>query len=692
MSGKKVLKLTAILLAAVLAFIILFLSLTDFGFLKTKVETAVSEAMGNEFRVNGDFSVKILPTPTLLIEDAYLNSPSWSKYPHKLEVGKAFIKIDLLSLLYQPIEIDNIELHDLVAVFELKADEQHNWDLPTQPTQPVPEEKPSTQTFPSVIVHAISIRNTTFVYQKPAADEARYTLQALTLTRHEDGSTVIDAHGTALKHPIELESKILDGHVDSSVKLGNLRLTTYHHYTDQSLAFKVSLESLAELGNLLEIDTLPADSLVLSGQTLFDKEKISLQKGQVTLGDIETLIDGTYSLNSNSASFSTQVNVTDLTQVATSLPTIPLKLKAQIDLTPQNMRVHSFQTDIGDSRISGDVELVFGNDKSISANLSSKSIDLTPFLGDGASAESPPEKAQQKSKWVFQDEPIPFEQLNTMDFNFSLDVEKFIARQDQVTNLLLKAELLDQKLTLNSRFDGQFGGHYESTLKVDATGEQPNVALDADIQDLKLGLLSGGAIPATDIPKTSLAMSLKTNGQSPRKLAENLNGKLFLQQGKGKVNNDIINRFSGDIVAQLFNALNPLAQKEAYSNWECSVFLMNFQAGLGSIDGFLLQSDQLMVVGGGEVDLNTEHLNFEFNTKPRKGVGVSADMFVTPFVKLTGTLASPSVGLNKKGVLLSGGAAILTGGMSFLYTGIVDRATAENSKCEKVLNAVENMP
>ncbi|MDH3895286.1 MAG: hypothetical protein OES78_12075 [Chromatiales bacterium] len=72
-----------------------------------------------------------------------------------------------------------------------------------------------------------------------------------------------------------------------------------------------------------------------------------------------------------------------------------------------------------------------------------------------------------------------------------------------------------------------------------------------------------------------------------------------------------------------------------------------------------------MIVGGGDIDLNTEKLNIEFNTKPRKGVGVSADMFITPFIKLGGTLASPKIGLSKKGVLLSGGAAVLTGGLSF---------------------------
>ena len=95
-----------------------------------------------------------------------------------------------------------------------------------------------------------------------------------------------------------------------------------------------------------------------------------------------------------------------------------------------------------------------------------------------------------------------------------------------------------------------------------------------------------------------------------------------------------------------------------------------------------------MIVGGGSIDLKTEKLNVEFNTKPRSGVGMSADLLVKPFVKLKGTLASPGIGLNEKGTLLSGGAAIATGGTSLLVETAFDRATAEGDQCEKTLEIV----
>jgi len=138
----------------------------------------------------------------------------------------------------------------------------------------------------------------------------------------------------------------------------------------------------------------------------------------------------------------------------------------------------------------------------------------------------------------------------------------------------------------------------------------------------------------------------------------------------------------------LFEALNPFAAEEQYTQWNCSVVALDLVDGVGKITGMLLQSEKLMVVGSGEIDLTTEALDIEFNTKPRSGIGVSADMFVTPFVKLSGTLAEPGVGANATGLLLSGGAAVLTGGMSFLYRGLFDRATAQADQCERVLEEV----
>ena len=158
-------------------------------------------------------------------------------------------------------------------------------------------------------------------------------------------------------------------------------------------------------------------------------------------------------------------------------------------------------------------------------------------------------------------------------------------------------------------------------------------------EDLKLGALSGGEIPAELVPASDFRLDITGSGGSPRQLASSIDGKVLFTQGPGRVKNDLIGKLSGDLIAQIFGALNPFAAEEEFSNWDCTIFAIDFVSGEGDISGFLLQGEKIMVVGGGKIDMNTERLNIEFNTKPREGVGVSADMFVTPFVAVSGTLA-----------------------------------------------------
>jgi hypothetical protein len=149
---------------------------------------------------------------------------------------------------------------------------------------------------------------------------------------------------------------------------------------------------------------------------------------------------------------------------------------------------------------------------------------------------------------------------------------------------------------------------------------------------------------------------------------------------------------TGDLLAQLFSAINPLSKDEEFSNWECSIFSLDITSGEADINGFLLQGEKLMIVGGGDIDFNTEELNIAFNTKPRKGVGLSASSIVSPYVKLKGTFASPAVALDKDSAILSGGAAVATGGLSILAQSALNRATAEGDQCGPTMEEVGEHP
>lgn len=66
-------------------------------------------------------------------------------------------------------------------------------------------------------------------------------------------------------------------------------------------------------------------------------------------------------------------------------------------------------------------------------------------------------------------------------------------------------------------------------------------------------------------------------------------------------------------------------------------------------------------------------------------------MFVTPFVKLAGTLASPHIGVDSKGAILVGTAAA-TGGVALAVKGAADRVTGEIDRCAGLLEEVGGHP
>ena len=76
------------------------------------------------------------------------------------------------------------------------------------------------------------------------------------------------------------------------------------------------------------------------------------------------------------------------------------------------------------------------------------------------------------------------------------------------------------------------------------------------------------------------------------------------------------------------------------------------------------------------MDLNRESLNVVLNTRSRTGVGISASKALTPYMKLGGNFSYPRIGVNAKGVVVSGGAAVATGGLSILAEGMWDRWVA----------------
>jgi hypothetical protein len=102
-----------------------------------------------------------------------------------------------------------------------------------------------------------------------------------------------------------------------------------------------------------------------------------------------------------------------------------------------------------------------------------------------------------------------------------------------------------------------------------------------------------------------------------------------------------------------------------------------------------LHTEQLTIVSEGTIDLNTEKLDVSFNTKQRKGLGISATDLVNPFIKVGGTLVSPTIILDAKSTVVKGGIAVATMGISILANSLAERYLSSKDPCGDAIRAVD---
>ena len=267
----------------------------------------------------------------------------------------------------------------------------------------------------------------------------------------------------------------------------------------------------------------------------------------------------------------------------------------------------------------------------------------------------------------------------------TLKADKLVSPVITLNDLRGTGSLHSGELTADVYFKTPGGGRSTIDIVINSSGKQSTLHAKLEGRDLRLKVISGDLSSSKDSPTINISADLKSAGHSPRALAANSNGNVLVEVGPGELNNTILNRMAGDIIAKLISTLNPFTKAEDKSHLECGVMNADIVDGMSKVDTLMIQDKKVQIVAGGTLDLKTEKINFEFNTKPRTGVGISADMFVTPFVGLGGTLKNPSIELKKTGTLLTLGAAFFTGGLSLALEGGVDRVSGSVDQCAVIL-------
>ena len=465
---------------------------------------------------------------------------------------------------------------------------------------------------------------------------------------------------------------------------------------------RVDLELSANINSLTELDQLLGQTMPALGPAQASakltgvKDKIALSDVIVDLNDdalvaqltsqpglvkhIES-VKADVSLNTKSIK-----NALEKLGVASTL-SVPATLVSELTFAGKDIEIQNTRIDLSGNRANVDITLKNALSKDdrnlIQGAINIEALDLVTLLEKpvGLTAND----ADGRST-VFSTLPIPFRQLTEWDTDIVVQIDKLTSRVFDIQQSYVNLRTTNGLITMGP-FVGQVNGGQGSILLTADTRKRPTeVKLELELDDFDLG--RAGLVSELNLVENSggTYASLSLNGKG-----ENLSDIMATSHGEGglyvtnlRIDNNILDILSSDVLTQLVEAINPFKKKRKSTHFICTSTRFTLEDGkLHMPVGYAMEAEEFAIVGKGSVDFRTETLDLEFSSKPKKGFGLSFSR-ITSLVELEGPMSKPELSFSETGALkftASLAAAIASGGASFLAESLIQRAHARSGVC-----------
>ncbi len=639
--------------AVALALILLALALTfvDWNMFKGPIERAASARLGRAVKISGALGVRIWSrTPTIILTGLSIGNPPWEPTPALAKIERAQIQLELLSLLRGRPVLRHVELIHPELYLHQEKSGRANWTF--ENNAPGKERASKPTRLPAI--RDLVIESGTL----ELLDELRHLKVKGTVEAHESASREdprpfhLEGTGTINEKPFRLE-----------IAGGALRALS----PGEPYPFALAIEAG---------DThIKADGKVLKP---FD------------LGALELDVD---------ASGKDLAELFYLTQI--TLPnTPPYKLQARISRDGSQLHVRQIAGSLGGSDVSGSVDIDASTKRPlVRADLVSRHLFLKDFAAlTGSQAQSgaslsPGEPAHSirpgnpappvaKSTQLFPDARLQVDRLRAVDADVHFRATSVDAGIAPVTEVTLHAKLDRAILTLEPLQFDMAQGHLDTQVRIDGRSNVPQVHMELRAKDIQLAQFKGkGSNARPPLEGTLEARAvLDGKGDSVHALMSNADGRLTAIIPNGDIRSAFAQLTGVDVAA----AMGLLLRKgDARDPIRCGVAEFGVQNGTARTQDFVVDTQNMLITGHGEIFLGPERLDLTIQGQPKqiRLVRVRAP------VRIRGQLLHPSFGLEVGHALKQGGIAAALGLLTPLgaLLAFVDPGLAKDRDCAQLL-------
>jgi uncharacterized protein involved in outer membrane biogenesis len=338
-----------------------------------------------------------------------------------------------------------------------------------------------------------------------------------------------------------------------------------------------------------------------------------------------------------------------------------------------------------------------GQRPEVTADLSSRRLDLRPFFAEEGA--TPPAPAGDKEKRVFSAEPLPFDWLTRADGSLEFRAGLLLLPRFAVENLDFGSVLRDGALKVKPASFGVGGGAGEIQLAIHRQDQGAAVSLVARLKEVQVGpMLDELGYERNLEASLDADMKLAGSGDSLAALMGGLKGHVHLVMGDGKIAMKYLRALDSDLQATVLRLINPFQKQTAFTNFNCFVNRAEMHDGTARVR-LLLDTEETTIVAAGDVDLKTDQLDIGIKPSPKSGYGLKGVARVTlgfnelaKPLKLGGTLASPSLAIDPAQATLAIGKAL--GGFALfgpfgIVTALADVKLGGKDACLKAIERAQ---
>lgn len=631
---------------AVLALVVVFLLLFDWNCFKPLVERRVSAATEREFHIEGDLGVRLAWPPRIRMDRLRLANPAWAREPQLVSAERAEFTVDLWRLLHGDIVLPEVRLQQPVVALEKNRSGTASWVIGAQ------DEKP------------------------PAEQEPKSALPEIGLLQIDRGSLVYF-------DPVQ-GSDIL------------LKLSTTGEGAQQGIRF--------DIGGVMQQLRLQAQGSGGGLLSLEDADSAYPLQGDFKVGRTEGSIKGTITglVALSAADLQLKLKGDDLSEllplISLHMPqTPPYEIGGRLLRVGELWQFHQFTGRLGDSDLSGDIDVSYSGRPRIQAKLTSRQLDLddlagfiggTPGTGAGETASAQQQRQAGKDEAnprLLPDRPINLSALRAMDADVTYSAKSIRNPKTPIEDLDVHLLLADGLLRTEPLNFGVAGGDVRSVIKLDARRQALQVEADVQFRKLQLARL----FPQSELMKQNSAgliggrAALKGQGESLSGLMATADGELGLAMSSGYISNLVLEAIGLDgaeALRFLFGGDRPVRLR-------CAVADVGVEQGVLRSRAIVFDTTDTKISVDGQVDLRDESLDLKLRPEPKDYSPLS----LRSPLHVHGTLKDPRITPDKR-LYLKGGLAVLLGTLVnplLALIPLIETGQGKNADCEQLMAAAQ---